>query len=359
MKIRIFFTNYIDSDNFNAQSLNVREIALRLDPRLFRSTLFYERVPDHRLLNRSSIRLIKIPSRFGSLKIYKEFFRGQDIIFRANLIRFTYFFLIMPNFLRQGAKMVEWFEGPAKENLIHEPRYLEVLYTSIISRVPDRVAMSKFIAESNFRNYGFKSDRLIPAGVDTRLFCPPPGRNNNSPTVLFIGTLVERKGPRLVLEAARLFPGTKFILVGAKRGNYYKILEQMVQEWELHNVTFVPPIPHNKLATLMQKCDILLHPSEVEGVSKVTLEAAATGMPVLMFDWYDTPTVIDGVTGFLVKNQKEMLDRCNLLIKDQELRLRMGNAAIMHAKMFDWDIIAKLWEMKFLDIMMQKIIYNN
>jgi glycosyltransferase involved in cell wall biosynthesis len=355
MTIRILFTNYVDLDNFNAQSLNGREIALRLNPQLFQSTLFYERIPDPRLLNRASIRLVKIPRRLGTLKILSEFFRGQDIIFRANLIRFSYLYLLMPNFLRRGAKIVEWFEAPTHEYLVWEPRYLELVYKWVIARVVDRVAMTEYVAEANLKHYGFKADAdLIPVGVDTRLFVPPPRRQNQVPVVLFVGTLIERKNPHLVLLAARLFPRAKFVLVGAKRGKFYLILQQLAEKWDLENVTFYGPMPHRQLVTLMQKCDIFFHSSVAESIGKVVLEAGATGMPALIFDSFRSPAVLDGVTGFQVKNQEQMLDRLNLLLEDQEIRQRMGDAAIDYVKNFDWDLITKKWEKKFLELMKEK-----
>jgi len=350
MKIRIFFTNYIDIDNFNAQSLNAREIALRLNPDLFQSTLFYERSPDPRLVNKPHIRLIKIPGRLGTLKIFAEFFQGHDIIFRANLIRFTYLYLLLPRFLRRGSKIVEWFEAPSVEHLVWEPHYLEILYKLVISRVPDRIAMTEFTAESQFQYYGFNSNGLIPVGVDTQLFVPPPQRDNKVPVVLFVGTLIERKGPHLVLLAAHLFPQVKFILVGAKRGAFHMVLQQLMKKWDLRNVEFVDPMPHSQLVGLMQRCDILLHPSETESIGKVIIEVGASGMPALMFDRYRSPAVLDGVTGFQVKNMEQMLDRLNLLLEDKELRQRMGNAAIDYARKFDWTIITKKWEMEFLKL---------
>jgi len=355
MKIRIFFTNYVDLDNFNAQSLNVREIALRLNPQLFESTLFYERTPDPRLLNQPSIRLVKIPRRLGTVKIFQEFFRGQDIIFRANLIRFTYLYLLMPGFLRRGAKIIEWFEGPDNEYVVWQPHYLKIIYKALISRVEDRIAMTEYTAESLYKAYGFKSASLIPVGVDTHFFTPPEGRDNNPPNVLFVGTLIERKKPDSALIAARLFPEANFIIVGGRRGDYYLLLKELVDKWKLKNVTILDPMPHSHLVNLMRKCDIFFHPSLVESISKVIIEAGATGMPGIMLDTYRSPAMLNGVTGFQVKNLERMLEKLELLLADRDLRLKMGAAAVEYAQQFDWDVITKQWEQKFLELTEKQI----
>jgi len=62
-KVRIMFLPSVDAGNVNAQSLNVREIARRLDPERFEITLWYENQPDSRLLQLPAIRLQRLPQR--------------------------------------------------------------------------------------------------------------------------------------------------------------------------------------------------------------------------------------------------------------------------------------------------------
>lgn len=76
----MLFLPLVDADNTNAQSLNVREITLRLDPERFQSTLWYEREPDARLRDRTGIRLLQLPSRGRTLRILRELLAGYDII---------------------------------------------------------------------------------------------------------------------------------------------------------------------------------------------------------------------------------------------------------------------------------------
>ena len=71
-KVRVLFLVGVDTDNTNAQSLNAREIALRLDPERFQSILWFEREPDPRLRDRTAIRLLKLPSRAKTWWIFKE-----------------------------------------------------------------------------------------------------------------------------------------------------------------------------------------------------------------------------------------------------------------------------------------------
>jgi glycosyltransferase involved in cell wall biosynthesis len=102
-------------------------------------------------------------------------------------------------------------------------------------------------------------------------------------------------------------------------------------------------MPQAQLAAVMRESDLLLHPSRVEGVPKVTLEGAATGLPCVIFDDYQTPSVVDGLTGFQVKTFDEMLERLKLLIADPALRQKMGTAAATHAHAFDWTHVTGRW----------------
>src|SRR5438876_1555944 len=109
-KVRVLFTNWGDAYNFNAQSLNAREIALRLDPEKFSATLFYEREPDARLLGRPNLTLVQVWRRGATLQMLGAMLRGHDIQFRANLIPATYWYFHLPESLRR-CETVDWLEG--------------------------------------------------------------------------------------------------------------------------------------------------------------------------------------------------------------------------------------------------------
>ena len=79
-KVRILFLPAVDAGNTNAQSLNVREIALRLDPERFQSTLYYEHEPDPRLRGWPGISLRRLPSQRKTFQIVREMLAGYDII---------------------------------------------------------------------------------------------------------------------------------------------------------------------------------------------------------------------------------------------------------------------------------------
>jgi glycosyltransferase involved in cell wall biosynthesis len=93
-----------------------------------------------------------------------------------------------------------------------------------------------------------------------------------------------------------------------------------------------------------------LLPSRLEGIPKVTLEAAATGLPCIVFRDYETPSVIDGITGFQVSTVEEMMQALGKLLADRSVRQRMGAAGHQHVANFDWDVVARQWQDAYLEI---------
>jgi glycosyltransferase involved in cell wall biosynthesis len=183
-----------------------------------------------------------------------------------------------------------------------------------------------------------------------RLFSPPPARTNESPTVLFAGTLVERKGPQYVLDAAAQFPEAKFRLVGAGRDGFEEVLQRRITAEGLKNVRLEGPKSQAQLVEIMRTSDIFLLPSRLEGMPKVTLEASATGLPCIVFCDYETPSVVDGVTGYQVATVDDMMGALRRLITDRPLRERMSVAARKHMENCDWDVVSRQWQSAYLEI---------
>lgn len=340
--IRILFNVCADADNYNAQSLNSREIALRLDAAHFESTLFFERSPDSRVL-REGIRTVKLPRRGKTVRILREMIGRYDFIVYIDLSPASYIYLHLPRSLRRATKSVLCLEG-TRGNLDEVSAMVRKYADYVVRHADLRTAISEFVAQDTFDLCGIKPDMIIPVGVDTKVFCPPTKRSHAVPTILFVGHLIKRKGADLVLEAAQRLPRAFFRLIGNVRDDFGRKLLSEDERVKLPNVRIEKAIPQAQLAEAMRDSDIFILPSRIEGMPKVTLEAAATGLPCIVFSDYKTPSVADRVTGFQVETFEQMLDRLQLLIQDADLRHRMGAAAISYAKQFDWDQIAAQWE---------------
>lgn len=348
-KVRILFSPDVESGNTNAQSLTTREIALRLDPGRFQLSLWYEHDPDARLQNRANIRLLKLPAHGKTIRILREMLSGYDMIAYMDYSPATYLFLHLPPSLRSRTKMVYHVEAPAAQ-MENPARTLRFLYNGTVRRCDAYTGVTEFVARDIGNLVGKKVNYIFPLGVDTKMFTPPERRQNASPVVLFVGTLIARKGPQYLIDAAVRFPGAIFRLVGSGRGGFDEVLRQRISELRLQNIRLEGPKSQTEILKIMRESDIFVLPSRLEGLPKVTLEAAATGLPCIVFRDYETPSVIDGVTGFQVTTVDEMMAALEKLIGDSNLRQTMGAAAREHVKGFDWDLVSAIWQRTYLEI---------
>jgi glycosyltransferase involved in cell wall biosynthesis len=349
-KVRILFMPPIDFGSTNAQSLNVRELVLRFDPDRIESSLWNETEPDPRLRDRPGIRLLQLPPSRKTFRILREQLAGYDLIAYMDCSPASYIFLHLPQLLRARTRTVFHAEGAnPSAQLESSSRTARLLYGGVMTRCDVHTGITDRVAR-DMEQLHARTQYILPVGVDLRLFSPPATRTNRTPTVLFVGTLIERKGPQLVLQAAALFPEAHFRLVGSGRDGYDSVLQRSIDEFGLRNVSLDGPKTQLQIVEIMRESDVLLLPSRLEGIPKVTLEAAATGLPCVVFNDYQTPSVLHGITGFQVSSFDEMVRSLGELIKDPSLRHRMGVDARIHVHKFDWDVVARSWEDAYLEI---------
>jgi glycosyltransferase involved in cell wall biosynthesis len=156
-------------------------------------------------------------------------------------------------------------------------------------------------------------------------------RDMQAPVVVMLGRLLRQKGiPEFVEVARRIqkdLPQAKFLLAGEKDSTHPDaVTAQWVQKqgWVEYLGRLSDVLP------LLAQADILLFPSYREGVPRVVLEAAATGLPTVAFDVPGVREAVrDGETGYLVPDRdvEALAERVGALLKNKKERLRMGRAA--------------------------------
>ncbi len=353
-KIRIIMHAFADDNDVNAQNLNSKEIAYRLNPDLFDITLFYKNKPDSRFINRGNVHLIKIDDRqiVKSLVILKNLLsREYDIFFYVRTFYLDYFYFKLKKVFFDKKITIHTIE-----NILPYPagkRYNRIAKANALNS--DYIfSVSKYVAKTAEREYEIKTP-IMYVGVNTRFFTPAKGRiiNSNSKVkVLYVGSFQERKRPYLVLYAAKYFPNVEFHLIGD--GPLKERLFSMKEKENLSNIYVHNGMPQKEIIPYYQNSDIFLFPSIHEGFPKVTIEAASCGLPGIVFGDYKPETVLNGKTGFIVKDFQEMLCKLEILINNSDLRHRMGKEAREYAKKFDWDVIVRRWEQIFVDALRER-----
>jgi len=179
---------------------------------------------------------------------------------------------------------------------------------------------------------------LVPNGVNIDKFNPNTdgqvvrkrfGLKDNL-IVLFVGTLDPVKGTKYLLESVPIVlsevPNVTFFIVG--EGPERGFLEGLVKKLGVsESVIFTGRLEHSEIPLFLAACDLFVLPSLSEGFSNATLEAMASGKPVIGTNIHGTIDQIrDGINGYLIesKNSYELADRVMRLLSDPEKREAMG-----------------------------------
>lgn len=165
------------------------------------------------------------------------------------------------------------------------------------------------------------------------------------PVVLFVGRMSYQKGPDLLVEAIpnvlRQHPSTTFFFVG--RGDMLGHVQGRGGFLGGSKVRVLGYVSNEERARLFRACDIVCVPSRNEPFGIVTLEAWASGKPVVATDVGGSSEIIDNfVNGVKVYvNPESIAWGINYLLSNPQKISVMGSAGREVAKEFSWDNIAK------------------
>ena len=220
------------------------------------------------------------------------------------------------------------------------------------------VTISNYSLEKIQTHYGIDKSkvRIVPNGVDVEKFKPAQNQQaakqqfglGNEPCVLFVGSLIPRKGLAFLVEAAKKVvkekPDTKFLIAG--EGPLRNQLSESLKTANLlGSFRFLGNVKDEALHVLYNCADVFVLPSIQEGQGIVLLEAQASGKPVVAFNVGGVNEAVrNGETGLLVKpgSIDELADALLKILSDKTLGEKMGvNGRLFVSESFTWDICAQ------------------
>ncbi|MEY3025810.1 MAG: hypothetical protein RLZZ238_707 [Planctomycetota bacterium] len=178
------------------------------------------------------------------------------------------------------------------------------------------------------------------SGVDLARF-PQVSAPGGPPVFLMVARLLGDKGVREFVEAARIvraeMPACRFRIAGWIDANPAAIARHELDAWLREGVVeYAGRL--DDIRPELAACSVFVLPSYREGTPKSTLEALATGRPVVTTDAPGCrETVVDGDNGLLVppRDARALAAACLALARDPALRARMGDASRALAAKFD------------------------
>jgi glycosyltransferase involved in cell wall biosynthesis len=217
-------------------------------------------------------------------------------------------------------------------------RALRFKELSAAAAMADRAIVASSFTKLSLVENGVSADRIhiVPLGVDLDTFHPRPAQPQATFRVLFVGSVVQRKGIKYLLEAWRrlALPDAELIIAG--RG----FVDSDVLARYRGLYTHRPNVSRSELIGLYQEADVFVLPSLAEGFGLVLLEALACGTPVVSTTSTAGPDLqVDGDGGFVLPPRD--LDRLAQTLRwcyDQraERLLGMRHRARQIAERFSW-----------------------
>jgi len=151
------------------------------------------------------------------------------------------------------------------------------------------------------------------------------------PIVLFPAGIRRVKRPALPLEPLESlldrYPTLELVYVGpiidAAEG---ETLRRLLDAYPW--ARYLGAVPHDRMPALLELADVVLNCSLSEGgMANSVLEALALGRAVLAADIAGNRSLVeDGITGFLFGSAEELAAKADRLLRDPDLRARLGVA---------------------------------
>ncbi|MEM3522509.1 MAG: glycosyltransferase family 4 protein [Candidatus Bathyarchaeia archaeon] len=170
----------------------------------------------------------------------------------------------------------------------------------------------------------------------------------------YVGRLDENKGIDMVIDAfidvKKEIPEAKLEIAGAVNigdtytSVYYPKLKARLEKLSDPSISLKVNLSDDEIAHVYKssRCFVNFNPSEHFGIC--VIEALASGaVPVVAKGGGQEETIIDGKTGFLVKNMEEMKTCMKLILTSEDVFMKMSNLAIESSKSFSKEKMIEKW----------------
>ena len=205
---------------------------------------------------------------------------------------------------------------------------------------------------------GFANLKVVSRGVDTKLFNISKrdtslrsswGATDETKVLISVGRMAPEKNLDQVLKTYEALKSTgqafKLVMVGDG-----PLKDQFQKRYP--EIIFPGMLTQSNLAAYYASSDLFIFPSQTETFGNVTLEALASGIPVLAFDcaaardWVQT-----GVNGWLVaeNNPEGFAAQAVTIFNSKDLLDQITQSTRQQVVHLDWDQIAEQVESVFWD----------
>ena len=233
-------------------------------------------------------------------------------------------------------------------------RYLRFFHNkTALTLVPTRSVKADLDAR------GFKRTEIFGRGVDLILFSPARrntmlreswGASEQDVVVLYVGRIAAEKNIQLALDAyaktKEVYPNLRFVLVGD--GPVMSELEKQQED-----LVFAGVQHGESLAAHYASADMFVFPSKTETFGNVIIEAMASGLPVVAYDYAAGREFgSNGVNGCFVSfdDEADFIKAYADLAHQSEVRERLGDQARINMSANSWPSVVALFESYMINV---------
>ena len=254
-----------------------------------------------------------------------------------------------------------------------DSRYYNVMekyawsYIIYFFNLVDRVTVPTQTGADMYISRGLKT-KITPIsnGVDTEVFNP----NNNGEylrnkfkipeknIVLYTGRMSREKNVDVLIRAIPYVLkeiDVHFLFCGSG-GEYKQTMKRLAEKLGVdNNTTFVDFLDWKDYPNLYSIVDVFVMPAESELQSIVTLEAIASGLPVVVVNKGAVPELVSLNNGFLFepKNSKQLAHNIVKILSDKKLRDAMSKNSLKLIKKHSMEYVATRYEKVYNQVIKQ------
>lgn len=200
---------------------------------------------------------------------------------------------------------------------------------------------SNFVRDTFIKN-GIEKKKLkvINYGYDDKIFKVKSKKNKNNKDsfkIVFVGQIGYRKGVKYILEAIENLRNKNIKIDLTLIGNVDDDFKDVMEEYK-DIFKYKGFMKSDDLVDEYNKNDVFIFPSLCEGSARVTYEAAACGLPLVVT--YSSGSIVENMkSGILIEenSSKSIEDALSLLYSDRELLNKMRINILKDIKKYTWE----------------------
>ena len=224
----------------------------------------------------------------------------------------------------------------------NRPRELKkvILEKWSFSKADYLVAVSQFVSEITSRELKLKKPvKIIFNPVNTVKFYQVDYAKAKLNSLLFVGTICEKKGIRQLVQAMSIvkkeIPNIKLSIVGRDwyfpdKTSFIEKLKKEISPEIKDNIYFLGVKANNEIPKLIEDAELCVYPSHMEAMPLSWLEVLSMGKPFIGSEiGPGFEAVKDGQTGVLCNphNPKDIAKKIVLQLKNKNRAIEMGKKA--------------------------------